>query len=302
MADDEDNIRWGLRRRLEFIEWRAFWNGRVNRKDLEDQFQISTPQASADFARYQSAAPTNIEYDKVEKTYVANRQDFRAKFLQPLSPERYLRQLEALTTDAVKKADTWFDDLPPVDVVPSIARGPEAYTLRAIVEAIRQRASININYLSLTSSGSRDICPHALAFDGFRWHVRALSLAHSEFRDYVLGRILSVSEPRPSVVEPADDVEWHTFTTLQLTAHPNLSDGQRKAVEHDFRIQSGMLEIPMRLALLYYFIRRHNLDLRTGEISPERAQLHLKNYDEVIAALAEAKMRSKANVALRTSG
>ncbi|MGH8291259.1 MAG: WYL domain-containing protein [Steroidobacteraceae bacterium] len=291
-------MRWGLKQRLEFIEWRAFWDGRVNRRDLEEHFNISTPQASADFARYQDAATGNINYDQTEKTYMTGR-DFRPKFLR-LSPERYLLQLEALAADAIHKSDTWFGELPPVDGVPRIARGPEAFVLRAALDAVRRRRSIEILYQSLTRTGSRVICPHAMAHDGHRWHLRALSQEHGEFRDYVLGRILSLGPPpAPFDMEPQDDVEWNTFGTLKLAAHPGLSDSQRSTIEHDFRIQNGVLQIQLRLALVYYFIRRNNLDLRKGEVAPERAQLYLQNYDEVTAACEAAKAEGRKRVSAR---
>src|SRR5258708_12960249 len=102
MAMDEDNdVRWGLGQRFEFIEWRAYWVGRINRKDLEDEFHISTPQASIDFRRYQEAAPGNIEYDATEKSYVATT-SFRPKFLE-LSPQRYFLQLQALRPPPIRK-------------------------------------------------------------------------------------------------------------------------------------------------------------------------------------------------------
>jgi len=297
MADDND-VRWGLKQRLEFIEWRVFWDGRVNRRDLEERFNISTPQASADFARYRAVASENITYDETEKTYVTG-PDFRPKFLD-LSPESYLLALEALTAGAIKKDDTWFDGLPPVAGLPRIARGPEAFVLRAILEAVRGRHTIEILYQSLTRMGLRVICPHALAHDGQRWHLRALSQEHGEFRDYVLGRILSLSPPPPPCdMDPQDDVEWNTFGTLKLIAHPGLDESQRKTIEHDFRIQNGELRIRMRLALVYYFIRRNNLDLRTADMPPERAQLYLQNYEEITAACDAAKAEGRNRVAAR---
>jgi predicted DNA-binding transcriptional regulator YafY len=290
MADDND-IRWGLAQRFEFIEWRVYWVGRVNRKDLEDQFQISTPQASADFGRYQAAAPGNIEYDATGKSYVATR-DFRPKFLS-LSPERYLLQLQALQSGAIRQSDTWFDQMPTADVVPSIVRGPEAYTLRAIVRAIQMGGSIKVNYQSLTSTGIRTICPHALAHDGYRWHVRALSIERSEYRDYVLGRILSVSEPEICNADPSDDVEWRTMATLKLIAHPKLDKNEKETIGRDYKLKDGELAIETRLALAFYFIKRNNLDLRDDQISPKRAQLYLQNYDEIDIASALAKEESK---------
>ena len=43
MADDR--IPWTQARRFEFIEWKLFWDGSLNRSDLEQAFGISTPQA-----------------------------------------------------------------------------------------------------------------------------------------------------------------------------------------------------------------------------------------------------------------
>src|SRR5689334_12749768 len=64
---------WGQQQRLEFIEFRLLWEGRLNRSDLIDFFGISRPQASLDLARYIEIAPQNIHYDRTEKTYLAAR-------------------------------------------------------------------------------------------------------------------------------------------------------------------------------------------------------------------------------------
>ncbi len=63
-------LRWGVGKRLEFIEFRLFWEGRVNRSDLMEQFGISVNQASADLNRYIALAPENTVYDKSLRTYV----------------------------------------------------------------------------------------------------------------------------------------------------------------------------------------------------------------------------------------
>jgi predicted DNA-binding transcriptional regulator YafY len=296
-SPSELDLSWGLVQRFEFLEWRAYWVGRVNRKDLEDEFSISTPQASLDFKRYQEAAPGNIEYNATEKTYIAT-EAFRPRFLN-LSAERYLLQLQAIRSGALKKTDTWFDQLPPADAIPAIARGPEAFNLKAIIRTIESRAAIDVNYRSLRRVDVRTICPHAIAHDGHRWHVRALSIEHQDYRDYVLGRILSVSRQEPCRADAADDVEWNTFVTLRLIAHPDLSPEQRATIQHDYRLRDGKLELEIRLALAFYFIRRHNLDLPAGAIPPERAQLFLENLKEVQHAIDAARDRSKALIAAR---
>jgi hypothetical protein len=291
---DTADVRWGVAQRFEFIEWRVYWDGRLNRGDLEREFNISTPQASVDLRNYQEAAPGNIEYDSSEKAYdatVATR-NFHPRFLR-LSAERYLRQLYSIKVGAADVKDTWFDALPPVDVVPSLARGPEAFTLRAILKAIRTQGSIKINYRSLTNARNRVICPHSLANDGYRWHVRAWCTEREEFRDYVLGRILSPFEPESIEVQPPDDVEWNSFTKLILIPHPGLSDDQKETVARDFKMDNGQLELIVRVALSYYYIRRYNLDLRDGQITPERAQVYLKNFEEVEADCKEVKQQAQ---------
>ena len=50
-------LKWGVERRLEFIEFRLFWEGGVNRSDLIDTFGVSVPQASKDLTHYQERAP-----------------------------------------------------------------------------------------------------------------------------------------------------------------------------------------------------------------------------------------------------
>lgn len=293
MAENGD-IRWQLAERFEFIEWRAYWAGRLNRKDLEEEFDISTPQASVDLRNYQEAAPGNIEYDATEKSYVAT-PHFNPQFMK-LSPERYLLQLQAMRAEVIRKSDTWFDKVPSFDVAPTIVRGPQAFALRAIIRAIEMRGAMRIYYQSLTSAHMRTICPHALAHDGYRWHVRALSTERNEFRDYVLGRILSIEEPTECRADPSDDIEWKTEITLRIIAHPDLDNQQKAAIERDYRIEKGELAVTMRLALAFYFIKRYNLDLRKNEIPPERAQLFLKNLDEFDVALKAARDQSKLRI------
>jgi predicted DNA-binding transcriptional regulator YafY len=292
MAEKED-ISWQLQRRFEMIEWRAYWLGRINRSDLEDRFGVSTPQASADLRSYQEAVPGNIEYDATEKAYVPSA-NFQPRFLR-VSADRYLIQLDAILNNAVPAVDTWFGSVPPAAVMPTVARSVDAETLRTLLRAITWRREVEVEYQSLTSSRRRGIVPHSLAYDGHRWHVRAWCAERLSFRDFVLSRILSVGETRPSDVDPTNDVVWNTMVSLKIVAHPALDDAQKKAIERDYGMEKGELVLQSRLALSYYVIRRLNLDLTQGEISPLRQQIFLANDGEVKeaeqAAEAEARIR-----------
>ncbi|WP_293193094.1 hypothetical protein [Ottowia sp.] len=85
---------WGPERRLEFIDFRLQWDGRLNRSDLMEHFGISVPQASADIAAYAELAPDNLVYDRSARVYVAS-SGFAAVF-PTTTAEHYLNDLLAL--------------------------------------------------------------------------------------------------------------------------------------------------------------------------------------------------------------
>jgi len=291
---ERDDVRWGMAQRFELIEWRAYWLGRVNRSDLEECFGVSTPQASIDLRAYDEAAPNNIVYSGSEKAYVPTK-TFQPKFLR-LSADRYLLQLNAILNGAVTPTDTWFRSPPPAAVMQTVVRSVEPSTLRAVLRAMGSRQEIEIIYQSLTNTRSRRIAPHALGFDGHRWHARAWCPEHREFRDFVLTRIRSAVEAGPSEADPSNDIEWHTFVDLRIAAHPGLNEAQRSTIEQDFGMKNGLLIVPTRVALAYYLIRRLNLDLPDDLISPERKQISLTNPIEVEGSENAAKAAARAKV------
>jgi hypothetical protein len=286
-------VRWSVGRRLEFIDFRLFWDGRVNRSDLVSKFRISVPQASLDLGRYLDAAPGNTRYDHAEKTYVAL-PSFAPRFMR-LSAGRLLVQLRALVTGLITPADTWFSYVPPVGVVPDLGQSPDPQRLRAVLRAIRDRSALEIVYRSLSAAepGRRYIAPYALAHDGFRWNVRAWCEANSEFRDFLLTRIVEVGECRESrLVEPELDAEWTTPFTMRIGPHPRLSAEQRTAVELDYGMSEGVLEVPTTVYLAWYLTRRLLLDLPDQELTAERRQITLLNRQDLADAQREAKDRT----------
>ena len=70
----------------------------------------------------------------------------------------------------------------------------------------------------------RWIAPHAIAFDGFRWHARAYCFTDDCFKDFLLARILGIRDSRPSDIDDSQDADWHTMVTLEIGPHPGLSD------------------------------------------------------------------------------
>lgn len=216
-----------------------------------------------------------------------------------VSANRLLLQLRAWLTGALPRQELWFKTLPPVDMAPDIVRNVDPRCLQRVLRAIRNRESIDILYQSLTNSRWREIAPHALAFDGYRWHVRAWACDRNDFRDFVLSRISEIGDTGSANYDPSDDVEWDTRIALQLYPHPGLTTEQALAIQRDFDMIDGRREIEVRLSMAYYFIRRMNLDL--ADLPPSRVQICLKNIDAVNAAIAEARAESKRRVSERSA-
>ena len=124
MGATQGTVRWGIERRLEFIEFRLFWEGHVNRSDLMAAFGISINQASADLNRYLGMAPDNMLYDKSARAYVRGDR-FQPLFLKP-DPASYLSQLRSISDGIATQEETWIGQMPAFDTVPSPVRSIDA--------------------------------------------------------------------------------------------------------------------------------------------------------------------------------
>ncbi|MBL8798026.1 MAG: WYL domain-containing protein [Planctomycetia bacterium] len=275
---------WSVERRLEFIDFKLFWEGRVNRSDLVDYFGVSVPQASADLAQYQELAPANAVYDKNRKTYVAG-EKFKPVFFAP-SADRYLAQLRLIESGLLREEEAWAVRMPAYSIVPILRRHIDASTLRGILVAIRARAALHVRYQSMSrpQPQRRWISPHALGFDGFRWHARAWCHSRERFADFVLARFLDVGETRTSTINPADDIGWQREITLRFAPHPDLKGGKRKAIELDYDMKDGVAAIKTRVCLSYYLERQFGLDAEAPAGKGERQQIVLINREELEAA------------------
>jgi hypothetical protein len=292
MQDEGEGLRWGVRRRLEFIDFRLFWDGRFNRSDLADTFGISAQQASADIAQYEKLAPRNLQYDRGEKAYTRP-EAFSPAFIGE-TIERYLLQLVAIENRWMRPEDTWFDTIPPVEVLTLGRRPTDPTVLLRVLDAIRKKSEIDIGYTSLTGSmqPSRTIAPHALSHSAGRWYIRSWSRDHNDFRDYNLNRIVSVTDHRPASVDPALDFEWVHIINLVIVPNPSLTAERQAAVAAEHGMIDGRLIRPYRLSLSFYLMSEYNLDVEPGILKPEKQQLILQNRDEVTQARAMSRKMS----------
>src|SRR6266852_6348735 len=116
MEVKESSVRRGVKERLEFIDFRLFWEGRINRSDIMERFAISTPQASKDLSLYESMAPGNLCYDVSAKSYLAS-STFRPQFIEP-NADGFLTQLRNISDRTLPVGETWLGSPPSAESMP----------------------------------------------------------------------------------------------------------------------------------------------------------------------------------------
>lgn len=293
MTDLSQKKRWGAERRLEFIDFRLYWEGRINRSDLVEFFGISVPQASTDLSRYQSMAPRNMAYDSSGKSYCVT-DEFRPVFISPNS-DSYLSELLSVGMNLRSKNESFIGWFPDLGVIPLSKRWIDPTVLSQVLKAIKSRYDLHVRYQSMSGGEAtlRWISPHALGFDGFRWHIRGYCHTHSQFRDFLFARISSIATERPSETDPSQDAAWNRSVVVKIGPHPLLSEAKKKAVELDYGMSNGETSIEVRGALLFYLLRRMGLENGSEKRPPETQQIVLLNREDVVAALKESEVDSQ---------
>lgn len=259
--------RWGQERRLEFIDFRLYWDGRVNRSDLMRFFGVSVPQASLDLARYREIAPQNIDYDLTEKAYVAS--STFSPIVALKEADAYLNQVLGVELGILQPNMTFVGWPVPATAVRDPCRNVDASVLRIVLKAIRSLQTLQIKYQSMTNPAPSDrvISPHAIAFDGSRWHVRAFCHKHGDFRDFVFARILEIALGQASPMDPSSDVAWKREIEVIIQPNPALTEAQRIAIELDYGMTNGRLVVKTREALLFYALKHLGLLPRKNRIT-----------------------------------
>lgn len=302
MDKSDERIRWGTEQRLEFIEFRTFWEGGVNRSDITQRFSVSVPQASNDLTLYQKLAPANLRYDSSEKRYVAA-PDFAPRFMKP-DADRYLVQLKAVSDHVMSIGETWIARPPDFDAMPVPTRRVDPPILKRLIAAIRAERSIEIYFQSMNANRPeaiwRRITPHAFTHDGLRWHVRAFCHIESKFKDFIISRCRELRDEGAPGAKPSEDRPWNSFfeVILKPNPHPKLSESQRDAIAFDYGMVDGRASISVRRALLYYFEKRLRLDVDPAKDSPAERPVIIEN----LAAFREARdaVKAEENVRLGT--
>lgn len=286
-------VRWGVEQRLEFIEFRLFWEGSINRADIVEFFGVSVPQASKDLTLYQERAPGNVEYDTRGKRYVAA-EKFVLRFLDP-DPYAYLAQLRSVAECTIPSHYSWIAALPKADVALTPKRDIDIEVLRKMLDTTREGASVEVFYQSMNKARPdpiwRRITPHAFGYDGFRWHVRTYCHLDSKFKDFLLPRILEVrGKDKPGLTGDAD-WHWNNYFDVIIGPHPDLTESQKQVVSKDYGFDHGQCVLSVRYAMLFYVLKRLGLLGDATKLSARTQHIATLNRRETEAALQAAEVQ-----------
>ena len=124
------------------------------------------------------------------RTYLRGK-NFKPRYFQPDAAE-YFAQLQAVEQGLVAAEQSWINFFPGYAATPIPARDVDPEVLRKVLSAICEKNALKITYQSMSrpEPAAREIEPHALAFDGFRWHARAFCRNDTVFKDFLLSRIV----------------------------------------------------------------------------------------------------------------
>ncbi|MDZ7872463.1 MAG: WYL domain-containing protein [Rhizobium sp.] len=225
---DDPAQKWPLKKRLEFIDFRLFWNGKVNRGDIGKAFNITVQQASSDIGHTSGSLLAICSMIAAKKpmsgrSNIANTHRTRYRNASCFS---WL----GIDRGRMIKEETWFNELPPMDVTTLKRRPTNSLILLHVLNAIRDGALIRIAYNSLheTADSARIIAPHALFFNSGRWYTRGLFRRSPELLGHNLNRIDTVVnvEGTPPSKEP--DYEWAHTIDLEISPNPELPPTSRE--------------------------------------------------------------------------
>jgi hypothetical protein len=265
MSNKTNEHNWAVRERLRFIETCAWWKGTVNRHDLTGLYGVSMAQASSDMQRYLDLNPSALVYNLRLKRYEATA-TMKCVVSRPLLEDAVARFMDG-------GFQSFWPGSPPVEsgdgsvaMVLMPAREANEIVQRRAFLAIMNGQRIRMRYASVRS-GKEDwrwIRPHALGHNGARWHLRAWCEKNDAFRDFTLSRISEIEWSREQAGLPRPDLEWEEWVTLRVRANRSLDKSRRQAVELDYGMTSGVLELRVRKAMEGYLRDRLGLPMADG--------------------------------------
>lgn len=275
MLEPSDQVSKAQRERLIYIDFCLEFFGQISRADLIAHFNIATASCTRDFSLYKKLAVNNLILRHQTKLYYRTA-NFKPVFVH--DPEQALVKLCAGVgierfIKVRQNTQYCFDAIRLVH--------PRSDILASLMRAISANRAIVCDYVSLSSGlTKRELIPHSLINNGHRWHVRAFDRKSTQFRDFVCSRFLEIDildQPIEEHEADGNDMQWHTILSLQIIAHPRLA--HPRAIELDYTMKEGLLELPVRAAIVGYLAHQWRIDCSENHhLDPQKYHLALQNH------------------------
>lgn len=275
------NLKWDVRQRLKLLEATVLLTGWVRTQSIMSVFGISRAQAAKDVALYQKLRPNNLVYNASRKFFEPG-ENFEPLLLQGKTSE--LLDVLGQFRDEDSPVIALTAHAPSVTMLRPLERELDLSIFRAVSAAatLGQRVSVNYQSMNRPEPVPLILSPHSLVYSGFRWHVRAFSDSHEEYRDFVLARMRGPARLLEVPGVPADgDEPWQREVEVVITPHPDLPRAQRQVIADDYGMKRGQLQIQVREALLGYMLRLMQVEPDRVHPDPKVQQIVLQNAEEL---------------------
>jgi hypothetical protein len=274
-------LKWDVRQRLILLETTVLMVGWIRVQAIMETFGISRAQASKDFQLYQTARPNNLRYNKSAKYYevgegftplllTGKTSELLSVFHTPHTPNPPVLSLSAYQPNAIA--------INPLD------REIDLTIFRLVSCAAYNHQKIKVRYQSLTQAESqeRTLSPHTLVFSGYRWHLRAYSDYHQQYRDFVLARIKGTPVLLNEIGMPeSEDNDWHTEVPILIGVHPDLPGNHKQVIAEDYGMTNNQIVVNIKGALVNYFLKLMHLEPSREHPDPKVQQIVVMNKDVV---------------------
>ena len=285
ICEQLDDLSHAQQERLAFIDFCLQYFGQVARADLISHFNTGLASGTRDFTLYKKLACDNLMLKHETKQYYRTT-DFKPIF--HYDAETVLANLSQGFGNGIAAGinsnSHCFDAIRLVH--------PQIEIIASLMRAIQQRQAIDCCYVSLSSGESqRELVPHAIINNGHRWHIRAFDRNSCQFRDFVCTRFTKINALEQEISHQesaASDLQWNNFLALQLIPHPKLT--HPLAIELDYAMHEGVLNLPVREALLGYLMQQWHVDCSADQsLNPRQYPLALANR-ELLSAVNNATL------------
>lgn len=258
--------------RLRDLETILIWEGQIDNPRVREILGVKAVWASRLIAQL-AAASSDIAYRETSHSPLRIRAE-ASLVGRKCSADDYLRVLQA--SQAVSAAlEDCRRDLSVI--VPA--------TFSVVARAIRRGTGLKVTYRSMSNpSGTpRILYPHAIIRAPRRWHIRAWCDTRKGFRDFNFGRMTAVEAvDQPAPARRDDDKAWNTLVSVDIVAHPALTEQQRAMIADEYFPGASARKLKMRRCLIGYVIQDLNIATDPETQLPPQFQLCVIHAENIL--------------------